>query len=329
MTSRYWDLAAKTFEGRATPAEQEELRQWLAQNPEHTVQYKAQERLWKLTAPIPASEVDTDAAWQKVRTKLRPSQRREAKVIPLYRQALRVAAAVVILIGMIWLMKLYFFPYYGMQVVESGSGKMTVILPDGSRVWLNKESILAYEPDFDGATRAVHLEGEAFFEVTRNPQQPFVIEAEAARTQVLGTSFNLRAYPEEQTVELTVATGKVAFSATKGTAEAIVAAGFGAILSKQANNIAKYAVTGKNAWAWKTEKLQFDGMPLREVLAALGRYYNVRLQLQKPALGNCRFTGTFQNAELQEVLQVLEASLQINITKQNEQTYTLTGEGCD
>lgn len=329
MDSRYWDIAAKIFEGKATPAEQEALRRWLAQDPAHEVQYKSQEQLWKLTAHAAAPVPDTDAAWKQVRAKLQPSQSRQPKVIPLYSQMLRVAAAVAMVIGMAWLAKSYFFPYYGLQVVESGSKQMAVTLPDSSHVWLNKESILAYDPEFDGAVRKVHLKGEAFFEVTHNPQQPFVIKTEEAETRVLGTSFNLRAYPEAALVELTVATGKVAFAATEGSDAVVVTQGYAATLNAQHNSITRYSLTDSNAWAWKTRKLQFKGQPLREVLAALERYYSVKLQLQQPALGSCRFTGTFQDVGLREVLQVLEVSLQIKIMKIGEQTYTLAGEGCN
>jgi ferric-dicitrate binding protein FerR (iron transport regulator) len=299
----------------------------MSQDPAHEVQYKSQEQLWKLTAPVAAPAPDTEAAWQKVRARLQPSQVDEAKVIPLFRQVLRVAASVAILVGLAWLLKLYFFPFYGMQVVKSGNERIAVTLPDSSQVWLNKESILAYDPDFDGATREVHLEGEAFFEVTRNPKRPFIIETEAAKTEVLGTSFNLRAYPDAA-VELAVATGKVAFTARQSTAQVIVTPGYAATLNTQQNSIRKYSLTDKNAWAWKTHKLQFNGKPLQEVLAELERYYNVKLELQNPAVGNCRFTGTFKRANLQEILQVLEASLQIHSIKQNEHTYTLAGKGC-
>lgn len=329
MDTNYWDIAAKQFAGKATPAEEAALREWLAGDPEHREQYEAQQQLWKLTTPAPATAVDTDAAWQKVHARLQQPHSQQAKVIPLYRQLWRVAAAVVILVGIAWLAKLYFLPYYGLEVVRSGSEQMAVILPDSSQVWLNKESILAYDPDFDSPQREVQLEGEAFFEVTHNPQQPFIIKAEASETRVLGTSFNLRAYPQEQAVELTVNTGKVAFTATEGSAQGIVTPGFGAILHKQEDSVEKYELTGENAWAWKTGKLQFNGQPLREVLSDLERYYNLKIQLKQPNLGSCRFTGTFQNSDLQEVLQVLEASLQVKIAKQDEQTYRITGEGCN
>ena len=331
MDSKYWDIAAKQLQGKATPAEQEALRLWLAQDPVHAEQFQAQQRLWELTPPpVPALEVDTAAAWQKVKGRLQAQpEKPEPKVIPIYRTLLRVAASVALLIGLAWIMQLYFFPYYGMQVVRSGNGKIAVVLPDSSQVWLNRNSLLAYDPDFDGDERVVQLEGEAFFEVQRNPQRPFIIQAEAANTRVIGTSFNLRAYPTEETVELAVATGKVAFVATEATAEAIVTPGYAAVLNKQSNRINKFTISSENDWAWQSGRLQFNGQPLGEVTEVLERYYGVQLQIQNEALTDCRFTGSFKDAALEEVLQVLEATLQLEYAQQNNTTYTLSGKGCN
>jgi len=328
MDSKYWDLAAKQLAGKATPAEQEELRRWLDANPVHRAQYRDQQRLWQLTAPAPAVEVDTDAAWRKVLTGMHLQVPKQTKVIPLFRSVWRVAASVVLLIGLAWLLQYYYFPYYGMEVAAAGQGQRIVVLPDSSRVWLNKGSKLIYDADFDGAAREVHLEGEAFLDVQRNPQRPFVIRTDDAQIKVLGTSFNLRAYPDEEQVELVVETGKVSFTAEEGTAEAILTPGNAASLNRQSNTIAKQKVSDENAWAWKSGRLQFKDQPLKEVLPDIERCYGVKLQLQNSNMGECHFTGSFQQAELKEVLQVLAATLQLEFIKQNNQTYILTGLGC-
>ena len=329
MKSKYWDLAAKQLEGKATPSEQEELRRWLDANPAHQTQYQDQQRLWQLTPPAQVAEVDTDAAWQKVQEGIQlqvPQQ--QAKVIPLFRSMMRVAAAVALLIGLAWLIGYYYFPNYGMEVAAAGKEQRLVILPDSSQVWLNKESKLVYDTDFDGAAREVQLEGEAFFEVQRDTQRPFVIKTDAAQIKVLGTSFNLRAYPNEEREELVVATGKVTFTAAEGTAAAIITPGYVASLNRESNTIAKHRISGENAWAWKSGRLQFKDQLLKDVVPDIERYYGVELQLQNPGLGNCRYTGSFQRAELEEVLQVLAATLQLEYKKQNNQTYTFAGPGC-
>ena len=328
MDSKYWDLAAKQFAGKATPAEQEELRSWLGANPAHQAQFRDQQRLWQLTAPVPAIEVDTDAAWQKVRADIRLQEPQHAKVISMYRLVGRVAAAVTLLIGLAWLIQYNYFPYYGLEVAEAGKGQRTVVLPDSSRVWLNKESKLIYAANFEGTTREVQLEGEAFFEVQRDTQKPFVIETDEAQIKVLGTSFNLRAYPNEEQEELVVATGKVAFTAAEGTAKAIITLGYAASLNRKSNTITKQRVSDENAWAWKSGRLQFKDQPLKEMLPDLERYYGVKLQLQNAALGDCRYTGSFHQAGLEEVLQVLAATLQLAYEEQNNRNYNLTGPGC-
>ena len=325
MDSNYWDHAAKQLEGKASPTEQEALRRWLAEDPAHQRQYEEQQRLWALTSPPPAAEVDTEVAWQKVRERTL-SGRKQPKQVALWPMA-GIAASLAILIGLAWLARLFFFPYYGMEVIASGTEQRMFILPDSSQVWLNKNSKLLYHPA-GGAERAVVLIGEAFFEVKHNPQRPFTVETAEALTTVLGTSFNLRAYPEEETTELWVATGKVAFAAEDRKAQTLVPAGYAAILQKQANTISKFQSLTENAWAWKSGTLAFRDQPLGEVIPLLERYYGVSLRVQNSQLANCRFTGSFRQAELEEVLRVLEATLQLDYSQINNQTYTISGPGC-
>lgn len=329
MDNRYWDIAAKELEGKATVAEQEELRRWLEEDPEHRAQYQAQRELWMLTAPAPAPRVDTDNAWQKVVSRIQAAQGRgETKTIPFFPAALRVAASVALLFGLLWLGLYLFLPYWGMEVVESGNRQLSFILPDSSQVWLNKNSTLVYDPDFTGTTREVQLMGEAFFEVRKDPQRPFIIETDEAVTRVIGTSFNLRAYPGEEVVALVVATGRVAFSGKAGSMEAVVTPGYAAVLDKESNTIDKYSSPNANAWAWKSGRLQFDGETLEEVLQDMEHYYDVALKLNNTAMANCRFTGSFENAKLEEVLQVLAATLQLEYSQQAGKTIILSGQGC-
>lgn len=328
MDSHYWDIAAKQLNGKATPAEQEALVHWRSSDAGHEAQYQQQLQLWQATAPSAIMEVNSDAAWQKVRNRIAAKeQRKQVKVIPMYSRLLRVAAAVTLLIGMAWLAQYLFFPYMGMQVVTSGDSRMSVLLPDSSQVWLNKDSKLVYDKEFDGDTREIILEGEGFFKVKRDTQRPFIVLTKRTRTQVLGTSFNLRDIKSEETAELAVATGKVAFARADGKAEKQLTAGYAATLDRT-ENIVELPLQGENAWAWKSGRLVFKSQPLEQVVMDVERYYGVRLQLQNTGLAKCRFTAGFQDAELNEVLEVLSASLQLDYQKQDKETYTLTGKGC-
>ena len=170
MDTKYWEIAAKQMEGKATAAEQEELRRWLGDDPGHLAQYQAQQELWRVTSRPPAPEVDTKAAWEKVKAGIaRENKKGTAKVMPMFPLALRVAASVAFLVGILWLTQALFFPYFGLEVVTSGNMPLSVRLPDSSQVWLNRESKLAFDPEFGGTEREVLLEGEAFFEVRKDP----------------------------------------------------------------------------------------------------------------------------------------------------------------
>jgi len=319
------------FARTATPAEQQALQQWRAAHPAHEAQYQQQKQLWEKTAPPVAEAVDTEAAWQQVSAKLHRQPARASttapNVLPLYAYVMRIAASLIVLVGLGWLTYSTFFAGSAMQVVASGKQRLEVLLPDSSCVWLNAGSTLTYAATFDPSKRLVKLEGEAFFQVRRNPQQPFIIETGPATTKVLGTSFNLRAYPAAKAVELTVATGKVRFTSKQGAA-AIVTPGYGAVLEKRTNRLTTVRMTDENAWAWQSGRLQFAGQPLRAVLPVLEHYYGVSLRLADPALAACRFTGTFQRAPLAEVLQVLEATLHLRATQSAAQVYQLQGPGC-
>ncbi|MBF9239278.1 FecR domain-containing protein [Hymenobacter sp. BT683] len=338
MDTYYWDLAARQFANTATAAELETLRQWRAVQPAHEAQYQQQKQLWLRTAPPAERVVDTDAAWQQVSARLpQPATRLlwsaggDRAVAPRptrFWPVLRLAASLVVALGLGWLMVSYFRADAAMQVVQSGDQRREVWLPDSSCVWLNRGSVLTYAAAFDGAERVVQLEGEAFFEVRRNPQQPFVVRTGQATTRVLGTSFNLSAYPNAPAVSLTVATGKVAFSASAGGPATLVTPGYGARLDKRDGRLTKRRVTDGNAWAWQSGQLRFAAQPLRAVLPTLEQYYGVQLPLADTTLARCRFTGTFDRAPLSEVLQVLEATLQLRAAQQTAQVYQLEGPGC-
>jgi transmembrane sensor len=328
MESHFWDLAAKQLNGKATPAEQEALERWRSSEADHEAQYQQMQQLWRATAPAATVEVNSDTAWLKVKSRLTAKEQpNQTKVIPMYSRLLRVAAAVTLLIGMAWLAQYLFFPYMGMQMVSSGDRTMSVLLPDSSQVWLNKDSKLVYEKQLDGETREVILEGEGFFEVKRDTQRPFIVLTKRTKTRVLGTSFNLRDIKSEETAELAVATGKVAFASANGKSEKHLTAGHAATLNRT-ENIVELPQQRENAWAWKSGRLIFKSEPLEQVVQDVGRYYGVRLQLQNTGLAKCRFTASFQDAELSEVLEVLSASLQLDYQTQDKQTYTLTGKGC-
>lgn len=151
-------------------------------------------------------------------------------------------------------------------------GEYTLVLADGTTVYLNAESELRYPKQFKGENRKVILVGEAYFDVYHDEQQPFVVEAGGIEVRVLGTSFGVRAYPEEENVLTTLVAGKVNVEADGQVAK--LQPGEQADFDKAGKRLTTAKVDVNLAVGWKDGRLIFDNAPLEVILAELGRWYS-------------------------------------------------------
>ena len=209
--------------------------------------------------------------------------------------------------------------------------KSTIPLPDGSVVKLNAGSKLIFPKLFEGDTREVTLEGEAFFEVARNENKPFVVRSGDLVTTVLGTSFNVKAYPEDPEIAVAVATGKVKVETVSSGGEAKpqfltpnMVASYN--LTAQKINISSYNNIS-NLLAWREGVLQFDAVPFTEVASTLERWYGVTVTLENENIGQCLIVGTFKNKSLARVMQVLKHAIDIEY-QLTTNGLTVRGNGC-
>lgn len=208
----------------------------------------------------------------------------------------------------------------GMEVIE---------LADGSVVTLNAGSVLKYDVEAHADERRVMLTGEAFFEIARDPDRPFIIDAGAAVVQVLGTSFNVRAYEDNALVEVTVSTGLVSMAAKHKTARQIILnPGNAGIYDKSANKLELISHADPNATAWKTRDILFDETPLGEVLKVISHVYQTELRLADASLADCLITVSFHDQELGAVLSVITNTLDLQMERQDG-VIVLSGEGCN
>ncbi|MBX2841550.1 MAG: FecR domain-containing protein [Flammeovirgaceae bacterium] len=207
--------------------------------------------------------------------------------------------------------------------------KKEIILADGSAVFLNKGSKLYYPEEFEGEVREVKLEGEAFFNVTENPNKPFVINIGNSKVKVLGTSFNIRCYDDEEMDEVMVVSGKVAcYNNEEGESSQIfLSEGEQAILHRSSPKIEKRGNYDPNLLAWKSEEIVFENTLLSDVEQILEHYYRVNIIIENEPISNCRFTSTFKNDNLEKVLQVLNVASDISYTFEDNNC-VLSGNGC-
>ena len=214
--------------------------------------------------------------------------------------------------------------------------KITLTLPDGTTVQMNSESNLAFPKQF-GDTREVLLDGEAFFMVTRNEQKPFVVKTGNLHTQVLGTTFNIKAFKND-IIEITVASGKVkvtssnqnsSFNNTKSPlegGEVLLHPNQQALFDIMNNTLKTRNVNATDYIAWKEGVLKFSEVRFQDVVLDLERWYGVDINID-PKLYECIVIGQYQNESLETILKSFEFLMEIDYQFEKDGV-NITGESC-
>jgi ferric-dicitrate binding protein FerR (iron transport regulator) len=185
-------------------------------------------------------------------------------------------------------------------------GQYNIVLEDGTKVYLNTVSSIKYPTRFNGKERIVELEGEAYFEVAKNKNKPFIVKSGTQSIEVLGTHFNLHAYHNEPVVKTTLLEGSVAV--TSKNQKAILKPGEQSNVSDNVSRIIIRKVDTEATIAWKNGRFKFDNADLKTVMKQLERWYGIKVEYRGD-VSDVRFNGgTFMNKNLSEVLKVLELS---------------------
>ena len=186
--------------------------------------------------------------------------------------------------------------------------KLTVFLSDGSKVKLNAESRLTYTKPFDDEKRVVYLEGEAFFEVAADPEKPFIVRTSELETRVLGTSFNVKAYPEDGRIDVAVKSGKVSVTSQKIKNSDIL--GNNVVLSptemasysQKENQFRVSVYDEKEVLSWSDGTLYFNNATMAEFVAKLERWYGIEIVVARKTPVKKGIVGEFKDQSLEEIL---------------------------
>jgi transmembrane sensor len=339
-------LLGKFLAGETSATEAEQVRQWLT-NPANQREYARFAQLWHAASRLNQPDtVNTEAAWLQVRAQMYgPAQAppeamvRPLSIPPKNRNWLiysRVAAGIVLLLlagllgWQLWQRDANMHLYSGigssstpLLSVSTTATTRQLTLPDGSQVWLNRNSRLTYPATFTDSSRQVTLVGEAFFDVTHNPIQPFRVRAGAIQVRVLGTSFNVRAIGDS--VRVAVRSGRVQVSATHQAV--VLLPNQEATYVAQADTFRPTIPLNTNRLAYQTGRLSFANASLAEVVQTLHEVYAVDISLENPALANCRLTADFGSEPVDAVLAVVAETLALTVRREGA-VRILTGAGC-
>lgn len=324
--NKYKVLIVKYLQSEATPEEQKLVENFIASSERNKQLFESYRGLMFLTQKKRV-DYNPDKAWERVLNRIQKIQnensgsspviKRSIRNLPIYKFVLSSAAAIlVILVGIVALMN---NEKVAMKQISSG---LTVAspskLPDGSSIVLNSNSTLKFPEKFEKDVREVSIFGEAYFEVTPDPDKPFIIHANGMDIKVLGTSFNVEAYPGDDFVKVTVSSGKVAVYPS-GTPEVSIkkdsrylTAGEIATYSHKTGVIFKSVNDDFNVLSWKTGILAFKETRLAEVFKAFEEKYHKQFVVDDSTVLNQRLTARFENESLNDALETLSLIFNIN-----------------
>jgi ferric-dicitrate binding protein FerR (iron transport regulator) len=326
---KYWELIVGENAGTLDDSEKKALDIW---KKDHWQDYEELVELYHKSSDENSINFNPENEWDELQTVLRiEKESRAGNTIRFFPWIARAAAAILIIFGVIYIFNNRYTSQDQMimqtMVSTDQSTQKQVELPDGTIVWINKDSELLYPEEFAVNAREVYLTGEAFFDVTPNKERPFIVHAGISKTTVLGTSFNLRAYSKEDDIRLTVVSGKVAFTLTDDREGVFVTPGNMAYLNRESKQIVEGVNTDFNFLSWKTNELRFNDSPISSLVESLERHYGIDIEVEHEATYNCRFTGDFKDTEMDNALKIITKAIGSTYQK-TEGTYIILGEGC-
>jgi len=321
------ELIAKRLTGEIGDAEQVILMQWLQTSEVNQQYYDQMQQLWQKSVSaqtVLEKNPDIEAALNRTKSKIRQaSSGGKAKRIGINTWWLGMAASLALLAAAIW-----FFQSKGdtsAAIYTTLENTQLDTLSDGSTIALNQHSGLTTA--FDKKARRIKMHGEAYFEVTKNPEKPFIIEVKEVEVTVVGTRFNVDNHSDSTKVVVSVEEGRVKVQI--GTQIIFLNAGEQASIDCSNGAILRSSLPpAGNVKAWFDRRFIFDDVPLSEVIPILEKAYDVQIELKNKNLGNCRLHSRFNNEPISRVLSLIAETFSLKIESNNSR-YLLDGLGCD
>ncbi|MBN1415129.1 MAG: FecR domain-containing protein [Bacteroidales bacterium] len=313
-----WDVLVKYLAGEADEQEQKKVLEWVQASPSNSAAYNELKTYWDYINNIKTmNQFDIDDGWKKLHNRIIASSGSSPTVKELKpkntilifgRPLLKIAATVGLLVmlgtGIYWTISTL-QKNERLTVASSGADDQTrITLPDGSVILLNADTKISYTKNFNTLNREVMLTGEAYFDVTHDPQKPFMVYTGEAVIKVLGTSFNVQSLKSSGKVEVFVESGSVQLSEADNINNTItIEPGFIGSIENESLEMQKN--TDQNYLAWKTRKLVFDNIELEKVAADIQDVFKVKVVFENQDMTRCKIRSNFEDEPLENVLEAI------------------------
>ncbi len=332
-------LIAAFLSGELVAEERLLLEHWLEESTEHRELLETYQKLWAMAGECSfVKEKETEEALSRVRKELAKSlmamngeedkvkssgndlEQQQCSSSPKIRNIVYVlsgvAATLLIIIGFAWHLN---FPFNGEKTVfyTPNGSRAQVVLPDGSTVRLNVGSYIVFQYDYFRRVRRVFFKGEGYFNVAKN-KGPFTITTqEGMKVTVLGTQFNLKAYPEDPDIKTTLIEGKVHID-TPQKQELMMAPGQTVRYDKKTGQLGLSEGETNSQCGWMINKLYMDNMSLTAVSKTLERWYNVRIYFSRDVhQDKIHYTGILREESVDDILDALSSLSNIRYRNNN------------
>ncbi len=319
----HFDLVVKYLSGEASDSEVKLLEAWVLESAGNKAAFNEVRQAWMMSG-IHENHLGIDVAeeWDSMEEILFP----EEKIVKMkprrgFGRYLGIAAAIITLVAA----ALWVFLPNGGSVISTEDQVVVNELPDGSQVSLNQYAMVEVKADFDEQERRVQLEGDAFFEVERDPEKPFIVATDEVEVKVLGTSFYVDSREELPKIEVIVKSGVVEVSA-KGNS-IILNAGETGTYDKVTKELLKQSNEDENFLAWKTGTIVFENEPLDIVIHALNRKFHAQIEMDIRDTSKCSINAVFGDESLDAVLKIIEKTHGISIRRDGDRII-FTGDRC-
>ena len=283
------------------------------------------EKYWKeLKNMNDKSEINVDQAWNKVWSRIRETEtittEKPDKLKFLRNRFLQIAAIGLIILGLGAAVTYLLNPDSFSRKITASTGSdeknLRITLPDGSDVFLNRNTILSYRASFGTTGRNVALSGEAFFEIEPDGDNPFTVDAGKAKVKVTGTSFNVITNNNDSAVEVFVETGQVILSDNAGTKNLLLDPGYIGTIDKEVSG--KTLNNNPNYRAWNTGVLKYAGQTLDVVFNDLKRTYNMEIVADDQGILEQPWVTTIDNLSQDTIIRLICASFNLSYTKDGD-----------
>ncbi len=297
----------KFFQGTATYAEEVQVRSWMEASPENRRQFFYERQLFDLKTLSPSLKEGkvVRKTWKKVAI-----------------TSLKVAALLALIFTTALLTKTFFTQHPDLTahqtILVPAGQRVQLILPDNTVVWLNSNTKLQYPTVFAKDIRKVQLDGEAYFEVSKNPKRPFLVSTSRGDIRVTGTSFNVDAYANRDVFETALMEGKVEVF-VNGQTERVIALNPNHKAIFNNGELQVEEITNYDAYLWRKGLIAFKDKTLKEILFQFEKYFDVKIKLKPDFALEHTYTGKFRQSDgIDYALRVLQKSIRFDYKRDDE-----------